>query len=130
MVRCVVAWLKRNAGYFVIGFAVLAACLAVVVVIQAVDLHQKKPNIEWGDVAGAFGAVATVLAVAVALWQSVLVRRQAKEDAKEAAARLERELTAAKERHQAELAAQRELSRAEVENQIELARVQRRHIRE
>lgn len=100
--------------------------------------------IDWGSVSDAFAAVGTIGAVAVALWQSTVIRRQAKNDAVEAADRFQKELEAANartiqeveaaelrfqreqeaaaERHMAELEAQREVARI----QQDIARVDRR----
>lgn len=91
-------------------------------------------------------------AVAVALWQSVVLRRQAEQEAATAAdrfqrdldaanARMDRDIAAAEERHRVQLEAQRdqmntELAaaetrhRVELQQQRELARVQRVHLRE
>jgi hypothetical protein len=85
-----------------------------------------------GDVAaraGWFLGLGTFLVV-VALWQSVIIRRQAKDDAKEAHERLRRELAAAEQRSARELANARELHRIELEAQREQARIQRAHLRE
>ena len=121
---------SANATYLAAGFGITTACLVLLVVLQAVELHQEYRNTTWGSVAEGFAAVGTVLAVAVALWQSTVVRRQAEQEATEAANRFQRELDAANDRHRAELEAQRELARVQVEAQVELARVQRVYLRE
>lgn len=85
--------------------------------------------------------VASFGAVAVALWQSVVIRQQAKADAAEAAKRFGDELKAAKDRtiqevQAAEQRTQKELDAAnerhgiEMEQQREIARIQRIHLRE
>lgn len=78
----------------------------------------------WFSGAGAFGAVA------VAMWLTLNIQRQAKQDAADAAERLRRELAAAEERSTRELALTQTLHRAEMEAQRELARVQRVHLLE
>ncbi|MUM16250.1 hypothetical protein BI330_07720 [Mycobacterium sp. CBMA 623] len=88
------------------------------------------PKIDWGSVSDAFAAGGTIFAVVVALWQSVIVRRQAKDEANEAADRFKQELVAAEDRHKTELSAQRELAKTQVDAQVELARIQRVHLRE
>lgn len=83
----------------------------------------------------------TSAAVAVALWQSVVLRRQAEQDATDTAdrfqrdldaanARMDRDIAAAEERHRIELEAAENRHRIELEQQRELARVQRLHLRE
>jgi hypothetical protein len=59
---------------------------------------------EWFSGSGAFAAVA------VALWQTNKVERQAAEDVKQAAERLRRELAQARHLHQIEMEGQREIS--------------------
>jgi hypothetical protein len=111
-------------------FALTTAFLLVLAVLQAIELRQARPVINWGSVSDAFAACGTILAVVVALRQAYAARKQADEDASDAAERLERELAAAEKRHQDQLREQREVATLEVENQIQLARVQRLHIRE
>ena len=77
-----------------------------------------------------FSGLGMFLAVVVALWQSVIIRRQAEDDAKEAHERLRRELKAAEQRSVRELNNARELHRIELEAQREQARIQRVHLRE
>jgi hypothetical protein len=79
---------------------------------------------EWVAGLGSFAAVA------VALWQSVILRSAALEEAAEAADRFTRELAAAKERMETELAAAEGRHRIELDAQRELARIQRVHLRE
>ncbi|OHU45485.1 hypothetical protein BKG81_23850 [Mycobacteroides chelonae] len=98
--------------------------------MQAIELRRDRPVIDWGSVSDAFAACGTILAVIVALRQASAARKQADEDAKDAAKRLERELAAAEERHQDQMREQRAVAALEVENQVQLARVQRLHIRE
>jgi hypothetical protein len=96
-----------------------------------------------------FGAVVFAVVVVV-MWQLLIIQRQAKHDAAEAAERLRSELAAAQERserelaltqtfyrtemeaqqasHRTELEAQQELHRAEMKAQQELARIERLHI--
>jgi hypothetical protein len=87
-----------------------------------------------------FGAVVFVV-VMVAMWQTLNIQRQAKQDVAEAAQRLRNELAAAEERsarelalaqrlHHAEMEAQQKLHRAEMKAQQELARVERSHLLE
>lgn len=94
-----------------------------------------------GSVSDAFAAVGTISAVIVALWQSVVIRRQAKDSAKEAADRFEdeikaasartrQEVDAAEQRSQREQQAAAERHEAELEVQREVARTQRVHLRE
>lgn len=133
-------WATSKGDVAVIA-SLLTLCLLVVVGIQAIELGQKYPVIDWGSVSDAFAAVGTVGAVVVALWQSVVIRRQAKEAAAESAEQLEAEIAAANARTIQEVeAAERRFHRqqeadakrheAELETQRELARVQRVHLRE
>ncbi|MGH3674907.1 MAG: hypothetical protein ACRDU5_04050 [Mycobacterium sp.] len=85
-----------------------------------------------------FGAVVFCV-VMVAMWQTLTVRHQAKQDAADSAERLRSELAAAEERtareldrtqtlHRAEMEAQQKLHSAEMEAQRELARIERSHL--
>ena len=114
-------WYRKVTAWRFIAavFGIATAVLILLLVKQAVELHGRYTITNWGNVAEALGAAGTLLAVAVALWQSIVIRRQAQQEAKDAADRLERELKAADKRHKAELDAQREI-----------ARVQRLHQRE
>lgn len=125
-----VAWCSTNASWLVPASAILALILILIVVKQTVELHGQYAETNWGNVAEAFGAAGTLLAVVVALWQSLVIRRQAAREATEAAARFERELTSARELHAAEMKAADDRHQAELEAQRELARVQRLHLRE
>ncbi|UNB50134.1 hypothetical protein [Mycolicibacterium sp. YH-1] len=60
-------------------FGIATVCLIALTVIQAVAIHQTYTVISWGSVSEGFAAVGTLLAVGVALWQSVVIRRQAAE---------------------------------------------------
>lgn len=111
-------------------FALATVFLLALAIFQAVELRRDRPVIEWGSVSDAFAACGTILAVIVALRQAAAARKQAAEDGKDAAARLERELAAAEQRHRDQLREQRAVAAIEVENQVQLARVQRLHIRE
>lgn len=95
----------------------------------------------WGTAAEWFSGIASFVAVAVALWQSIVIRKQARDDAKDAARRFQEEIDAANKRtidevQAAEARSQLELEAAnkrhavEMEQQRELARVQRVHLRE
>ena len=106
------------------------ALIACLLVLSPGDAGSKGL---WFFGAGAFAAVA------VAMWQTVNVQRQAKELVADAAEQLRRELAAARERFARELAASEEraarelaltqsLHRAELEAQRELARVERTHL--
>jgi hypothetical protein len=132
--RRATAWLRdtwsANTTFLAAGFGITAACLIVLVVLQAVELHKRYPITNWGDIPTAFGAVATLSAVAVALWQSIVIGRQAKREGIEAAQRFERELTSARELHAAEMTAADERHKAELEAQRKIAREQRVHLRE
>lgn len=108
-----------NKGFVAVGFGGTTLLLLIVAIIQGQDLQRKYPWVSWGTVPESFAAVGTVLAVAVALWQSLVIRRQAKADNDAAAEQFQTELDAAAERH-----------RVELENQRELARVQRVHVQE
>jgi rRNA maturation endonuclease Nob1 len=138
--RCRTVW-AASKGYLALGFGITTLCLAVLVVLQAFELRQRYPLVSWGSVTEAFGAVGTVLAVAVALWQSVVIRRQAKADANDAAIRFQseieaantrtvQEVEAAESRSKAELAAAAERHKVELDAQRELARVQRVNLQE
>ncbi|GAB7069779.1 hypothetical protein H7J06_15585 [Mycobacterium hodleri] len=105
-----------------------------------------------GSLAEWISGLGTLAAVAVALWQSVVIRRQAAEDAVEVAARFQRELDeanrrtneqvaavkemsrleleAAEARHRSQIEAQREIARVQLDAQVDLARIQRVHLRE
>jgi multidrug efflux pump subunit AcrA (membrane-fusion protein) len=130
--RKLVGWWRKvcslSVGTLTCALVVLA--LLVVVAVQAIELHRSYPITSWGNVAEGFAAVGTLLAVVVALWQSVIVRRQSEQDAKDSAQRFQQELGAAESRHNAQLAAQQELARAQLTAQMEQARVQRVHLRE
>lgn len=115
--------------------------MLVIGVCQSLNLMERYPVIEWGSLGDAFAAAGTLLAVIVALWQSVVLRRQAKEEAKDAAARFQAEIDAANNRTVQEVEAaedrsQRELDAAagrhaaELETQREVARIQRVHLSE
>lgn len=68
---------------------------------------------ETGSKADWFAGIGSFAAVAVALWQSITIRRQADADAVAATNRLEYELAAAEARSAAELAAQKRLASVE-----------------
>jgi hypothetical protein len=134
------AWADSK-GYLAAVFGVAVVALIVLVVIQAVAIRRSYTEIPWGSVSEGFGAVGTVLAVAVALWQSVVIRRQANEDAIAAAKRFQdevdaanartvQEVDAAERRSQVELAAAAERHKVELDAQRELARIQREHLQE
>lgn len=87
-----------------------------------------------------FGAVVFVV-VMVTMWQTLNIQRQARQDAADAAERLQRELAAADERaalelaltqkwHRAEMESRQRLHRAEMDAQRELARVERAYLHE
>ncbi|MGV0159883.1 hypothetical protein ACRU3B_10645 [Mycobacterium colombiense] len=123
------AW--RADGLWVLNaFALATAFLLALAIVQAIELRRVQPVIVWGSVSDAFAACGTILAVVVALRQASAARKQAAKDAKDAAERLERELSAAEQRHQDQMREQREVAALEVENQVQMARVQRLHIRE
>ncbi|MCV7303040.1 hypothetical protein H7J93_25785 [Mycobacterium barrassiae] len=110
--------------------------ILAIAVAQSIDLMEKYPVIDWGSIWEPFAAVGTIGAVIVALWQSVVIRRQAKDAAAETAihltaeiaaanTRTQQEVEAARERSARELEHARELHQQEMENQRELARLQR-----
>jgi hypothetical protein len=116
----------------VVCFVLSAFLLAAALWIVRWDVGSKA---EWFSGAGAFAAVA------VALWQTRNLQRQAQDDIREAHERLRNELAAAEERSSRELEAAeqrsarelqnaRELHQVELNAQRELARVQRVHLRE
>lgn len=130
-----------NTGWLAVALALTTLCLAIVVAIQAIAVRHTYTTIDWGSVSDAFAAFGTLTAVGVALWQSVVIRRQAKEDATEAAARFKEEIAAANERtvqeveaaearFQQEQKAAAERHAAELDTQREVARIQRVHLRE
>jgi hypothetical protein len=82
------------------------------------------PKSEWVSGVGALAAVA------VALWQTYKLQRQAKADAVESARRLRQELASARTLHKAEMRGQRELASSQAEAQQHLAHVQRMHLLE
>jgi len=99
-------------------------------------MAESDPVVDWGSIWEFFAAIGTIGAVIVALWQSVVIRRQAKDEAKESAERFQREIEAANERTLREVEAAerrsarelehaRELHQLEMDNQRELARLQR-----
>ncbi len=105
-----------------IGCAVTSAGLLIAALwIVSWDISAKAA---W------FSGVGTLLAVVVALWQSLIIRRQAKDEAKEAQQRLRQELAAAEQRSARELDNARELHLVELDHQREQARIQRVHLRE
>lgn len=117
-------------GHLAVVFGTSTALLVVVAVIQSLDLQRKYPWVSWGTVPESFAAVGTVAAVAVALWQSVVIRKQAEADGAAAAHQFQIELEAATERHQIELEAAAERHQIELDHQRELAREQRIHLSE
>lgn len=121
---------RSNASQLALALALTTGLLVSICVLQALQLLRVHPKIDWGSVSDAFAAAGTILAVVVALGQSVIVRRQAEQEAIEAGKRFKEELDAAEERHKAELEAQHELARSQVQAQVELARTQRVHLRE
>jgi hypothetical protein len=74
------AW-TTNAGYLAAGFGITTACLIVLVVLQAVEVHHRYPLTKWGTVPEAFAAVGTVgaLWVAVLGWQHEVTKRRSDE---------------------------------------------------
>jgi hypothetical protein len=132
---------RRGARWFTAidgwrGLAWLACGVAVGAVINWLVFRSSGDvgsEGEWFFGAGVFAAVAVVV------WQTVNLQRQAKEAAADAAERLRtllaaaeersaRELAAAEERFARELALTQSLHRAEIEAQRELARVDRIHL--
>lgn len=117
-------WLSAGgsprAGWLACGFATGI----VIVWIIAFSGWEVGSKAQWFFGAGVF------CVVAVALWQTVNMQRQAKQNAAEAAERLRTELAAAEARSAVQLAQARELHRVEMEAQRELARVQRNHLLE
>ena len=106
---------SRGIWWLACGFAVGSA-VGWLMFLSRAEIGSKA---EWFSGTGAF------CAVAVALWQTLNIQRQAKQDAAEAAERLRTELAAADERFGRELALTQRLHRAEMESQRELARIQR-----
>jgi heme exporter protein D len=96
------AWCRKvwtfGKGWLAVVFAITTVCLTILVVIQAVAIRQRDTVISWGSVSEAFGAPGTTLAVVVALWQSIVIRRQAKDQAAEAAKQFQAEVDAANAR--------------------------------
>jgi hypothetical protein len=137
-------WRKRWAaskGSLAVIFGAVTVALIITVVLQAVEILQPHTKVLWGSLSEALAAIGTLLAVGVALWQSVVIRRQAKDDATEGADRFKAEIEAANERtiqevEAAERRSQRELDaaakrhEAELETQREVARTQRVHLSE
>jgi hypothetical protein len=105
--RKIKGWCRRtwseNAPALAAAFATTTVVLVFVVVLQAVELHRRYPVIDWGTVPATFAAIGTLAAVVVALWQSLTIRRQAKDDANEAQQRLLHELAEAEKRSRNEL---------------------------
>jgi hypothetical protein len=134
-------WWADTKGSLAVVFGALSLALLVIGVCQSLNLLERYPVIEWGSLGDAFAAAGTLLAVIVALWQSVVLRRQAKDEAKGAADRFQAEIDAANHRtiqevEAAERRSQRELDaatkrhEAELATQREVARTQRIHLRE
>ncbi len=86
--------------------------------------NEARSKADWFAGAGAFAAVA------VALWQTNKIERQAAADAAQAAQRLEDELAAAKARSTRELQQARELHNVEMQAQRDQASIQRKHLLE
>ncbi|WP_197373468.1 hypothetical protein [Mycolicibacterium baixiangningiae] len=110
-------WRKRWAawkGSLALTFGVVTVALTITVLAQAIEILQPHTKVLWGSISEALAAIGTLLAVGVALWQSVVIRRQAQEDAREAAGRLQRELDAANERTRQEVEAAEERSRRDL----------------
>ncbi|MCV7289407.1 hypothetical protein H7J87_29175 [Mycolicibacterium wolinskyi] len=129
-------WWADTKGSIAVISSAIALAILVIAVLQSIDLMEKYPRINWGNVWEPFAAVGTIGAVVVALWQSVVIRRQAKDDAAEAATRFQaeieaantrtvQEVEAAERRSARELTHSRELHEVEMANQRELARIQR-----
>lgn len=110
----------------------VAGSLAIVwfIVLSPGEIGSKA---EWF-----FGAVVFAV-VMVSMWQTVTILHHAKQNAAEAAERLQKEIAAAEERsarelaltrelHRAEMEAQQKLHRAESEAQRERARIERGHL--
>ncbi|MGO9103845.1 MAG: hypothetical protein ACLP9Y_32115 [Mycobacterium sp.] len=114
---------RRGPGAWGIA-AIVCGAVAVALLIAALILvhWDVGSKAEWCAGTGAFAAVI------VALWQTISIQRQAKDDAKEAQKRLRHELAAAEQRSARELENARELHRVELEHQREVARVQRVHL--
>ncbi|MEE2851449.1 MAG: hypothetical protein VX424_02210 [Actinomycetota bacterium] len=125
-----VSWCATNATWLVPTCAVLALILVLIVVKQTVELHGHYTETNWGNVAEAFGAAGTLLAVVVALWQSLVIRRQAEQARIDAAEQFEGELKSARDLHAAEMKAADDRHKAELDAQREIARVQRLSLRE
>lgn len=117
-------------GQLAAFFSIMTALLIIVGAIQGLDLQRKYPWVSWGTVPESFAAVGTVAAVAVALWQSVVIRKQAQADGIVAANQFQTELAAAAERHQIELDAAERRHQIELDHQRDLAREQRIHLAE
>ncbi|BBY74337.1 hypothetical protein MPRF_12360 [Mycolicibacterium parafortuitum] len=124
-------WTLRDTGWIALGLT-SGGFASWLLIFSGWEIGSKA---EW------FSGVASFGAVAVALWQSVVIRQQAKADAAEAAKRFGDELKAAKDRtiqevQAAEQRTQKELDAAnerhgiEMEQQREIARIQRIHLRE
>ena len=120
-----VSWCSTNASWLVPASAILTLILILIVVKQIVELHGQYTETNWGNVAEAFGAAGTLLAVVVALWQSTVIQHQPEREATDAAQRFEQELTSARGLHVAEMKAADDQHKAELEAQREIARVQR-----
>jgi hypothetical protein len=108
----------RGIGWLACGVAV-GLVLVWFIFLSRWEIGSKA---EWFSGAGVFGAVA------VAMWQTLNIQRQAKQDAADAAERLRKELAAAEERSTRELALTQTLHRVEMDAQRELARVERVHL--
>ncbi len=91
-------------------FGMTTFLLVALAVVQGLDLRYKHPWVSWGTIPEAFAAVGTVVAVGVAVAQSLVISRQAAKDAVDTAKRFEAEIAAAEIRHQAELQHQRDLA--------------------
>jgi hypothetical protein len=94
---------KSEIGWVLLGSSI-GGLLSYMLVFSGWDPGSKA---DW------FAGLGSFAAVAVALWQSVVIRRQADADAVTAAKRFAEELLAAEARSAAELAAQKQLARVE-----------------
>lgn len=75
----------------------------------------------WGTVAEWFSGIASFGAVVVALWQSIVIRKHANDEAKKAADQFQTEIDAANER------TVKEVQAAERRSEVELAAANKRH---
>lgn len=89
--------LRQNAGWLALAFAAISVILAVLVAVQAVELHPTHLRAQWGTPFDAFAAVGTVGTLIWSVATAVQLRRESlREKVQEQARRVAGWLSAGK----------------------------------